>query len=671
MLKNNTKKQLLVFVLLSILLISFGSLRSNAAGLRIYDDTNKYYFQETDTVEQELYGVSYEQIKGETNAGDQNISLFSMKTDGLNSKLVSWAIQDGNKTYKRGTLTAIAQDYEKTHPGWKVVAGINADQFTVRLGFELNKDGGDLFPNQPYYAAIYDGERRFAYSVTANQANSIGFTNNGTANGFVNINGVAGLYVEVIDEDGNVLSKHPVEKINESASSNKTSVWFAYTTAVQSEDGNDYTYPTQKLDVTGNNLFFVSNAELAYMSNSKTYAFYKGNWACDHVFGRGTIDQVTNSVTELAKGQFVIESNDPELVSKLDKNVRVRVQYSYADETLNNIEYASGYHIAQRINGKDAPVEGDYNTKQYPRSVFGIKKDGTYILMAADMSQKLYYKGLNNYETNAFLKANGVVSAYQDDGGGSATGIFRNQDGGFDVTNNPSDGGQRSILSGLFFVVKESGIKVSSYESTEKEITLTIDTSEFDMENVSNIYCYLDGQRKPFENNQVTFKQLDGNSSYDYYITFDRGTLKDIDAIVHGTATTSKKALKFGGIDIDVDLTENKVTFTPSLEDVDGVLDYFRIYVGDKAEAYIGEPITFKFGADIYELEYSYVYTFDLNDGKGMQTVEVKDIITIKEKPVEETPVEEPETGCKKDLLAVVISLISLVSTLLLFRKRK
>lgn len=36
-----------------------------------------------------------------------------MKPDGVNSKLVTWGVQDGNSGFKTNQLTEIAKDYEK------------------------------------------------------------------------------------------------------------------------------------------------------------------------------------------------------------------------------------------------------------------------------------------------------------------------------------------------------------------------------------------------------------------------------------------------------------------------------------------------------------------------------------------------------------------------------
>mgnify|MGYP003318137865 CR=1 FL=1 len=51
-------------------------------------------------------------------------------------------------------LKKIAEDYEKNHPGWKVIGGINADQYCWGYGSEATS-GYDLLENRPYYTNCY------------------------------------------------------------------------------------------------------------------------------------------------------------------------------------------------------------------------------------------------------------------------------------------------------------------------------------------------------------------------------------------------------------------------------------------------------------------------------------------------------------------------------------
>ena len=113
-----------------------------------------------------MYGTSTDTTQ--QSVGNQKVNIFEMKTDGINSKLVTWAMQTGKGSYTRNGLSIIAEDYEEKHPGWIVVAGINGDQYYTKYGSGLGVDGSFYYPNQPYYPMIIDGERRFPITPTGN-----------------------------------------------------------------------------------------------------------------------------------------------------------------------------------------------------------------------------------------------------------------------------------------------------------------------------------------------------------------------------------------------------------------------------------------------------------------------------------------------------------------------
>lgn len=668
------------FYLLLIGLISLCFPTVKAADITTYDDTGKHYFTTTNNVETDLYGVTWNKITGKTALGEQYLNMFSMKTDGVSSKLVVWSPQYQNWRNNRVTLSKIAENYEKNHPGWKVVAGINADQYIMDFGTQTIEKGQDFFEWQPYYPIIMDGERRFPYTMTATSTNAIAFTNDGTANGFIDVNNVKGLYLEILDEAGNILSKYAVDGVNSTPSASGTTVWFSYV--------NQYEKYEEVRVESSNDLYIVSNAELAYMSNSREYT-YKGGWAIDSVFGRGTIDQVANSFV-LTKGQFVVDTNNSELKDKLDTNVRVRVQYYYENDALNNVEAASGYHSIQRLNGKDMNVSGSYNTSSYSRSVFGIKADGTYVLMTADMTTNKKVAGLTGWEINAFLKQNDVVTAYQDDGGGSVTAIWRNSEGGFDLVNTPRDGGQRSNLSGLLFVVKDSGATVDSIDATANSLTLNIDTTNADMNKITKFYCTLNGVTKEVINNKVTFDGLNKMTEYSYSFSYDTASASKVDAMLTGVAKTGKNVPTIK--DWNIEIKDNKVLFTPIIEDIDEAFEYIRIIVDGQRYPYIDEPIEIAITSDMKELEYILTYSYDLKDGKDKIVIEENKVLKLKDEgptPPDNptTPPDNPgndnpgdnnqgndnnkEKGCKKDALVLITSFVSLSTVLVLFRKRK
>ena len=96
---------------------------------------------------------------------------------------------------------------------------------------------------------------------------------------------------------------------------------------------------------------------------------------------------------------------------------------------------------------------GSYYTGKEPRTVIGIKANGTVVLAVADGRQSPYSSGYASTELSEKLLELGCVDALHLDGGGSATYVA--QYAGTDelvVGNSPSDGQERSVSSALLVV---------------------------------------------------------------------------------------------------------------------------------------------------------------------------------------------------------------------------
>lgn len=86
-------------------------------------------------------------------------------------------------------------------------------------------------------------------------------------------------------------------------------------------------------------------------------------------------------------------------------------------------------------------------TVLHPRTVAGIKADGTIVLAAIDGRANGFSEGMRSSEVADLLIAYGVVDAVNLDGGGSTTMAFA--DPTPRVLNRPSDGSQRSVATHL------------------------------------------------------------------------------------------------------------------------------------------------------------------------------------------------------------------------------
>ena len=426
-----------------------------------YNDDNTASFTLTSETDLTRNGVLMRQIYGTTTSsaygtsGNQRVTIFEMKPNGTTSKLVNWAVQNGNYGYQRKTLTQIAADYEANHPGWKVAAAINGDQYFQSFGQNTGSGKAYFYP-QTYYPARIDGEARFPVNVNG-IANDyyVGAKNDGSTSPFVKPNSTKTIRVQVLNNDGSIAYQQLANTVNAAPSGTAVSVWFGHPGTSSSSE-----FISKTVNSSGGQIFYVENAELAYMINSKDYNF-SGDAYADTVFGKGTISSSPSSCT-VGRGQFAIQTNNTSLISYLTVGTKVRVQHTNSS-SMNNIEAAFGYHWPQRKNSLDVKAASGqtYNTQRYNRSIFGVKSDGTYVLMTTAKGNKdtgTTYSGTDQDESNAILKHYGVTEAYQQDGGGSAMAIFRNSTGtGWDLIQKSSDNNsdQRSVLTACLFVVKE------------------------------------------------------------------------------------------------------------------------------------------------------------------------------------------------------------------------
>ena len=326
----------------------------------------------------------------------QLINVFEMKTDGVTSKLVTWAVQKDNSSYKRATITQAAKDYEEKHPGWIVTGGINADQYFFKFGHDLAVDGSTIFQPSPYYPMITDGEKRYTVTPYNNSSSIVGFTNDGSANSFAYPDGTVGGYqLTIIDELGNELESFVVNGINKNASSNETTVWCAPVSTAYSNQTQD-----KKVN-TSNQLFIVENADLAYVSIDESYGYPSG--APTSLFCKGTISNSTLKEYTVSKGQFAIETTNQNVISALSDGTKVKVELLFGSESFNQIDEGMGYHSVHMLNGvvQTGSANAQYNTQSYSRALMGKKADGTYVLITADYVTSLGSQGLNFTECNA------------------------------------------------------------------------------------------------------------------------------------------------------------------------------------------------------------------------------------------------------------------------------
>ena len=111
------------------------------------------------------------------------------------------------------------------------------------------------------------------------------------------------------------------------------------------------------------------------------------------------------------------------------------------------IPVSSGYIVKDGKN-QSSPS----HTGGAPRSVVGIKPDGTVVIMVNDGRQSPYSEGMSMYELAEVMLDLGCSYAVNCDGGGSTTWVSQRPGEELKVNNSPSDGAERPTTTGILFI---------------------------------------------------------------------------------------------------------------------------------------------------------------------------------------------------------------------------
>ena len=113
-----------------------------------------------------------------------------------------------------------------------------------------------------------------------------------------------------------------------------------------------------------------------------------------------------------------------------------------------------GSHIILE-NGqiKDVDMKDSFGYTAHPRTVVGIKENGTVILAVIDGRQSALSNGASLEKCAELMRSLGAETAINLDGGGSSTMVVLD-DGEYTVKNSPSDGKLRNVYNSLLVIAK-------------------------------------------------------------------------------------------------------------------------------------------------------------------------------------------------------------------------
>lgn len=676
------KKVFSVFIFLFILLMCpffiLDAVEINASDYyRVTKRTSSYIFQD----------IMYENIKAETrtdmpNGWDQGtggtktidinkwygqqINILSVPSSS-DAMVIPWSKQSGFN-WNMMSITEMAKDFEAKHPEYVVLGGVNGDFYDWhntsdfgQSGLGLEVVGGNMLR---YMGAGWDG---------------VGFKNSNSTDEIVFIDGnkvtrTATPILTIFDEDGNELKRIVLDKFNENINDGETGAYFGRVIGdITTNKYGETTYSNRKFQAPtlgDGNIYIVQNAyRVIYQADEGSY------------YGYGTISS-TNKADGVPSTGFAVTTKDPEVIELLNLGTNIRVQYELTGEYAGIDNIIGGCSLLA-YDGNLPKYDSDpYLTTRAPRTIAAQKADGTVCLITMDGRQKnrnMY--GTNQQEINAFMKSYGITDAVLLDGGGSTTFFIREGDQ-FVVKNSPSDSGDpnnpRNVGNCLLVVMKRAEFNLTETITTDNSITFKIDTSNVDFNKTTTIKCTLNGQTKEVINNVVTFEGLTSNTEYQYLFTYDTSNKKDIETMVAGSVKSAKKIPTFG--ELTIEIKGNKLIFNPEIEDPDEALDYYRIFINNTRNPYLGEPIEIKYDTTgLTQIEFDILISYNLNDGKGkiQKTEHVVYKLTNADEPTTPNDPVTPPTdndnkkGCKKDFTALVVGIISLSTLGVVIKKRE
>ena len=202
---------------------------------------------------------------------------------------------------------------------------------------------------------------------------------------------------------------------------------------------------------------------------------------------------------KISENKIILCARGKNQVKKLSAyNIGDEVELSFiikdsdnGSDAWNEVVNATGGNMILVKDGK--PINLAAQKVNYPCSIIGTMKDGNVFFLTNDGRQgKDYSQGLLIKDMPELLVKWGVTDAMLLDGGGSATMVTINEDGGYDLTNRPCDkdengnyGQARTVVNSVILsyipqeeATPEPETEDSNAEEPTEELTSDNETSE-------------------------------------------------------------------------------------------------------------------------------------------------------------------------------------------------
>ncbi len=531
------------------------------------------------------------------------------------TKLATWTYSSKDD-YSLHTLMEIAKDYERKHPGWIVLGGVNAEGY---------------YKNELTNAFIQDGDviRKDVSKEAFKEL--IGFKKDGS---------------HVIKQQP-IASDYPRLKINDSSYEVK------YINEIPQDLEIALLTPdlTNNLDLTN---YFVW--EGTYDLYRKSENFPSGTFSGPNlgIFVKGKFEKEVSLTTlsEVKPSKFYLVSKNQEVIRAIKESIGsvIKCQYDYIDE-YSDVTSMVGYMYKLVIDNQTIPLDyidttdnnqkvvydcSYYKTTSKERCGIGFKDNGEIVLLTTNTGNG----GPTQYEVGEMFREFGCTNAYQFDGGGSVTFIKRDELGDFEMLNIPGDGSARKIMSGLFIVTRDPAYSQSFPETTASSITLTKKSTSY-IDEIKNYQVEINGNKFSPIDGKIKIDGLNDDTTYFLKISYEyKGELVQTNLKVNTKKFTPK---------LDVISLHNGFRFIDYTKDETLNIDKLVIYIEDEPYIFDGtnsfEVTSLDKGRD-YTIYYEYTYTNTLTNQTFTKNSESKVYTT---KSYQDPSIETFEIYSKND----------------------
>ena len=477
----------------------------------------------------------------------QSVNVLSIPAD-TSAKVVNWTYQT-NYGWALATVEQIAQNFEQYNPGWKVVAAINSDFFDINSKKALPLTTSGVFSSNGH-----------VYKTASSSSSAIGFTNNGTANTLIGNKQieVTDFYtLRVYDAQNKLLSQHKVDNVNPTELSNGLSLYYSYPVFVTDELGVK-TRVTVSSTLPNGGLICELPVHCIPMDETG-------------FFGQGNL--VLSNEVELNKERFGVYATDENVKKAILAGSYVTIQRDFVG-AYADVDQVTGCGDSLVLDGKGIV----YNNKErHPRTMVGVKDDGTLLFVTVDGRQpEINMYGMTYDEQAALMEYYGAVEAYNLDGGGSTTMLIR-EGNEFRVLNSPSDGSARRDANALLVVIPDASLKVTSVK--DNNVTVELPKLGNDV-NVKDYYVKVNGQTYTITD-KLTISNLDPKTEYvveyGYKIIYDGSERQVIGtpiSIRTGNVIPTLSEFKYTYKDNTLEIKYN-------FSDPDAAISFATLFVGD------------------------------------------------------------------------------------------